>query len=118
MTDIISLLGLNGVPQLFMLSIEDIHRYEGHKAVIAIMAVDRTHAEFKKAEQYSASLQDEDELVVIGEDHADGPLHERFQCKPQDFCFALVDKGGVEIMRGDQVPTLEVIRQHLQAGHA
>ena|GEM_PF-4450224 len=118
MNDIISVLGLNGVPKLFMLSIEDIHRYEGHKAVIAMMAVDRTHPEFKKAEQYFASLQDEDELVVIAEDHADGPLHERFQCKPQEFCYALIGKDGSEIMRGDQLPTLEVIRQHLHAGHA
>ena len=78
MSDIISTLGLNGVPELFMLSNEDIDRYQGEKAVIAIMAVDRDNPEFKKAEQYFASWEDRDELVIVTEDHADGPLHERF----------------------------------------
>lgn len=118
MTDIISTLGLKGVPELFMLSNEDVERFQGQKAVIAIMATDRTHPEFEKAEQNFKELEDRDDLVIVAEDHADGPLHERFQCKPQEFCFAVIDKAGNTVMRGDHIPTLQTVRERLEMGHA
>jgi len=116
MADIISTLGLNGVPELFMLSNEDIDRYQGEKAVIAIMAVQRDNPEFKKAEQYLAAFEDREDIVIVTEDHADGPLHERFQCRPQEFCFALVDKAGNTLLREDHMPTLEAVRESLSLG--
>ncbi|HYX39346.1 MAG TPA: hypothetical protein VE954_40105 [Oligoflexus sp.] len=116
MADIISALGLNGVPELFMLSNEDIDQYKGKKAVIAIMASDRTNPEYAKAERYFAELKESDEIMVITEDHAGGPLHERFHCKPSEFNFVLVDKAGNALMRSDHVPTLQAIREQLAIG--
>ncbi|WP_141732468.1 DUF4174 domain-containing protein [Oligoflexus tunisiensis] len=114
MADIFSTLGLKGVPELFMLSTEDLDRYKGEKSVIAILAPDRTHPEFKNAEQTFAALEDKDDLVITIEDHPDGPLHERLRCGPKEFCFALIDKAGNTVMRGDHIPSLQSVREHLQ----
>jgi hypothetical protein len=114
MTDIISALGLKGIPELFMLSTEDIDRYKGEKAVIAIVAPDRNHPGFKMAEQYFSDLKHEDGVIVMVEDHPDGTLHERLKVGPQEFCCALIDKDGSTVMRGDQIPSLQMVREHLQ----
>ena len=116
MTDIIAALGLHGVPELFMAANEDIDRYKGTKAVIAIMAPARSHPEFEKASQYFAQLEEGDELVIIAEDHADGPLHERFRCGAQEFRFALVDKAGNYLIQREHIPTLQEVRERLQSG--
>lgn len=113
--DIVSALGLHGVPELFMAANADIDRFLGEKAVIALMAADRNHPEFKNAERYFAELEEKDELVIMTEDHADGPLHERFQCGPQEFCFALVDKAGQTLLRSDHIPTLQTVREQLRS---
>ncbi len=113
MTDLISVLGLHGVPELFMLAEDDIDRFQGDKAVIAIMAADRNHPEFKNARQYFSELEEKDELVIVAEDHPAGPLHEKFHCAPQEFCFALLDKSGNTVMRRDHIPTLAAVRESL-----
>jgi hypothetical protein len=117
MTDIISTLGLKGVPELFMLSTEDIDRYKGEKAVLAILAPDRTHPAFKTAQEYYAGLEDKDDIIIMVEDHPEGTLHERLNVGPQEFCCALIDKAGHTVMRGDEIPTLQTIREHLQVGN-
>jgi hypothetical protein len=116
MTDIISTLGLKGVPELFMLSTEDIDRYQGEKAVLAILAPDRTHPGFKTAQEYYAGLEDKDDIIIMVEDHPAGTLHERLNVGAQEFCCALIDKSGQTVMRGDEIPTLQTIREHLQVG--
>jgi hypothetical protein len=96
----------------------DIERFKGRKAVLAIMATDRNHPEFKKAKENFAELKDTDDLVLVTEDHPNGPLHDRFHCRAQEFCFALVDREGNAIMSGDRVPSLQSIRQRLAMEHA
>jgi hypothetical protein len=115
MTDLISALGLKGVPELFMLSTEDIDRYKGVKSVIAIVAPDRNHPGFKTAQEYYSVLDHNENIIVMVEDHPDGTLHERLQVGPQEFCCALIDKDGQTVMRGDEIPSLQVVRDHLQA---
>jgi hypothetical protein len=117
MTDLISALGLKGVPELFMLSTEDIDRYKGEKAVIAIVAPDRTHPGFKTAQEYYSALDNKDDIIVMVEDHPDGTLHERLKVAPQEFCCALIDKSGNTVMRGDEIPTLQTVREHLQVSN-
>jgi hypothetical protein len=114
MTDLISALGLKGVPELFMLSTEDIDRYKGEKSVIAIMAPDRNHPGFKTAQEYYSALDHKDDIIVMVEDHPEGTLHERLQVAPQEFCCALIDKSGQTVMRGDEIPSLQVVREYLQ----
>ncbi len=118
MTDIVSALGLKGVPELFMLSTEDIDRYKGEKAVVAIVAPDRNHPAFKTAQEYYVALKNEDGVIVMVEDHPDGTLHERLQVGPQEFCCAFIDKEGHTVMRGDQIPSLQVVRDHLRQNDA
>ncbi len=118
MTDIVSALGLKGVPELFMLSTEDIDRYKGEKAVIAIVAPDRNHPAFKTAQEYYAVLKNEDDVIVMVEDHPDGTLHERLQLGPQEFCCALIDKEGHTVMRGDHIPSLQTVWEHLKKSDA
>lgn len=62
----------------FLLVQQDIDRFRGHKAVLAIMSCDRNHPEFRKAQQNFASLEEADDLVLVAEDHPNGPLHDRF----------------------------------------
>ncbi|WP_141735745.1 hypothetical protein [Oligoflexus tunisiensis] len=96
----------------------DIDRFRGRKAVLAIMATDRNHPEFQKAKQNFADLKAADDLVLVAEDHPNGPLHDRFHCKPQEFCFALIDREGNAVMRGDRVPSLQSVRARLSMEHA
>ncbi len=98
----------------FLLVQQDIDRFRGRKAVLAIMSTDRNHPEFKKAQQNFASLHEADDLVLVAEDHPNGPLHDRFRCKPQEFCFALIDRDGHAVMRGNRVPSLQSIRSRLE----
>ncbi|HYX34203.1 MAG TPA: hypothetical protein VE954_13950 [Oligoflexus sp.] len=96
----------------------NIERYRGRKAVLAVMSTDRNHPEFKKIEQYHAELQQADDMVLVAEDEPHGPLHDRFHCKPQEFCFALIDRDGNAVMRGYRVPSLQSLRQRLEMEHA
>jgi hypothetical protein len=102
----------------WLLEQQDIDRFRGHKAVLAIMSTDRNHPEFKKAQDNFANLNESDELVLVAEDHPNGPLHDRFHCKPQEFCFALIDREGNAVMRGNRVPTLQSVRERLAMEHA
>jgi len=97
---------------------QDIERYRGRKAVLAIMATDRNHPEFKRAERDFAGLTESDDLVLVAEDHPNGPLHDRFHCKPQEFCFALIDRNGNAVISGKRVPSLESVRRRLELEHA
>jgi hypothetical protein len=106
-----------GVSELLLVQ-QDIERFRGHKAVLAIMSTDRNHPEFKKAQQAFASLNETDDLVLVAEDHPNGPLHDRFHCKPQEFCFALIDRDGNAVMRGNRVPSLQSVRMRLEMEHA
>jgi hypothetical protein len=115
MTDFISALGLKGVPELFMLSTKDIDRYNGVKSVIAIVTPDRNHPSFKTAQEYYSVLDHKDDIIVMVEDHPDGTLHERLQVGPQEFCCALIDKSRQTVMRGDEIPSLQIVQEHLQA---
>ena len=117
MNDVLTSLAFRGLPD-WMLFNQDIGRFSGKKAVIAVMAADRNHPEFKKAAQLQLGLRDDDELVLVAEDHPQGPLHARFHCKPFEFCLALIDKTGNAIMRGNRVPALEMIRRRLALEHA
>lgn len=112
MADIVSALGLHGVPELFRRP-NDVDRFKGSKAVIAIMAANRTHPEFQKAEAYYTDLNDHEHLALLEEDQADGPLHERFHCAPGDFCFALINMEGKTIMRLDHSPPMKIIQERL-----
>jgi hypothetical protein len=98
----------------FLLAQQDIERYRGHKAVLAIMSTDRNHPEFRTACERFKDLREDDQLVLVTEDHPNGPLHDRFHCKPQEFCFALIDRDGNAVMRGNRVPTLQSVRAHLE----
>jgi len=114
MSGFLSSLIWRGISEKMLIN-QDIERFRGKKAVAAIMAIDRNHAEFKKAQKIFADLKDSDDLVLVTEDHPEGPLHERFHCQPQEFCFALVDKNGNDVMRGDHAPdSLSIVRQRLE----
>jgi hypothetical protein len=102
----------------WLLENQDIERFRGRKAVLAIMSTDRNHPEFKKAEQYFTELKKADDMVLVAEDHPNGPLHDRFHCKPQEFCFALIDRDGNAVMRGYRVPSLQSLRERLEMEHA
>lgn len=102
----------------FLLAQQDIERFRGHKAVLAIMSTDRNHPEFRKAQEVFSELREADDLVLVAEDHPNGPLHDRFHCKPQEFCFALIDRDGNAVMRGNRVPTLQSVRMRLAMEHA
>lgn len=97
----------------YLLVKQDIKRFRGKKNVIAVMAIDRNHPEFKRAERYFARIGSEGDVAFVTEDHPDGPLHTRFQCDDQAFCFALVDKQGKVLAQEDHTLTLNVVRDLL-----
>lgn len=117
MSTFLSSLLWRGISEWLLVN-QDIERFRGRKAVLAVMATDRNHPEFKKAEQYFSDLKETDDLVLVAEDHPNGPLHDRFRCKPQEFCFALIDRNGNAVMRGERVPSLQAVRERLAMEHA
>ena len=97
----------------YLLIKQDIKRFRGKKNVIAAMAVDRNDPEFKKAESYFEGLDESGDFVFVKEDHPNGPIHERFACQPQDFCFAVVDKAGNIVTKVGRAMTLAEIIEKL-----
>ena len=73
-----------------LLVFNDIKRFRGRKNVIAVMANDRNHPEFKKAVKTYGGLKRPD-WVFVTEDHPRGAIHDRLGCGDEEFCFVVVN---------------------------
>lgn len=82
----------------YLLVHQDIKRFRGHKNVIAVMAIDRSHPEFARAVELYSDFKDPD-WVFVTEDHPRGPVHDRLKCDDTEFCFVVINKEGDVVMK-------------------
>ena len=84
-----------------LLVLNDIKRFQGRKNVIAVMADDRNHPEFRKALKTYEGFKRAD-WVFVTEDHPRGALHDRLGCGDLEFCFAVVNKKGQVVQKASR----------------